>query len=135
MPDTPPTEEVARAARTEAEKRYPADRWDVPGFDDARSVTAFVAGAQWGAALPHLPQHATPDRDEPAFERRAMSARTSLVEPSPLLRRVRQRFVDSGGAGRAFDWSVNEYARPALLSNGRDEVEDVRRETQEEVGA
>ena len=64
MPDTPPTEEVARAARTEAEKRYPADRWDVPGFDDARSVTAFVAGAQWGAALPHLPQHVRPSVEE-----------------------------------------------------------------------
>lgn len=44
-------------------------------------------------------------------ERRAMRQRTELVDPSPLLLRVRLKFRDDGGAGDAFDWAVNGYVR------------------------
>lgn len=44
-------------------------------------------------------------------EKSAMRQRTTLISPFPLLLRVRHRFVQSGGDGKAFDYAVNIYAR------------------------
>lgn len=41
----------------------------------------------------------------------AMGQKTGLVEPSPLLLRIRDLFVRSGGSGDAFDFAVADYAR------------------------
>jgi len=46
----------------------------------------------------------------PEFERAAKRARTTLDNPSPLLRLVREHFVRTGGDGKAFDFAVKHYA-------------------------
>lgn len=51
------------------------------------------------------------------FERRAMNRRTALVNPTHLLRRVRESFVEAGGSPKAFDYAVNDYAASTKIDD------------------